>query len=317
MRAYIIRRLLLVVPTLLLVTVIIFFTIRLIPGDVISLIASETQWITGKGAEALRHELGLDVPAYVQYGRWLGGIILHGDLGNSLWTRGPVINEILPRLPVSFELGLLALIIAQVIALPVGILSAVRQDTVGDYLGRSLAIAMIALPSFWLGTMVMVFPSIWWNWTPSMEYIPFIKDPIGNLGMFILPAVLLGMVLSGTTMRMTRTMLLEVLRQDYVRTAWAKGLKERVVIFRHALRNALIPVITIIGLNLPVLIGGSIILEQIFVLPGMGRLLIRVLNNRDYPVLSGINLIMATTVLLINLVVDLTYAYLDPRVKYE
>jgi len=150
-----------------------------------------------------------------------------------------------------------------------------------------------------------------------MEYIPFIKDPIGNLGMFILPAVILGMVMSGTTMRMTRTMMLEVLRQDYIRTAWSKGLKERVVIFRHALRNALIPVITIIGLNLPVLIGGSIILEEIFVLPGMGRLLIRVINNRDYTVLSGINLIMATTVLLINLVVDLTYAYLDPRVQYK
>ena len=316
MRAYIFRRLLLVIPTLLLVTVIIFFTIRLIPGDVISLMASEVQWLTGKGEEALRQELGLDVSIHVQYVRWIGSI-LRGDLGNSLWTRGPVINEILPRLPVSFELGLLAMIVSQLIAIPIGILSAVRQDTLGDYSGRSLAIAMIALPSFWLGTMVMVFPSIWWNWTPPMEYIPFIKDPIGNLGMFILPAVILGMVMSGTTMRMTRTMMLEVLRQDYIRTAWSKGLKERVVVIRHALKNALIPVVTVVGLQLPILIAGSVIMEKIFNLPGIGALLVQVITKRDYAVLSGLNLIIAFIVLLINLCVDLTYAYLDPRVHYK
>jgi peptide/nickel transport system permease protein len=168
-----------------------------------------------------------------------------------------------------------------------------------------------------LGTMVMVFPSIWWNWSPSMKYIPFIEDPLGNLGMFIIPAIILGMVLSGVTMRMTRTMMLEVLRQDYIRTAWSKGLRERMVIIRHALKNALIPVVTVIGLQLPILIGGSVILENIFNLPGIGRLMVEVINNRDYTVLSGINLITATIVLLINIGVDLTYAYLDPRVHYK
>lgn len=316
MRAYIIRRLLLVLPTLWLVTVIVFFSVRFIPGDVAEMIVAEQQSITGVNLEAIRHELGLDVPVHIQYGRWTWGL-LHGDLGNSLWSCSPVTEQIIPRLPVSFELGLMALIVAQLIALPVGIYSAVRQDTGGDYLGRSLAIACIALPSFWLGTLIMVYPSIWWNWSPSMVYIPFVKDPLENLGMFIIPAVILGMVLSGTTMRMTRTMMLEVLRQDYIRTAWSKGLKERVVVMRHALKNALIPVVTIVGLQLPFLIGGSIILEDIFNLPGMGRLLIFSLNKRDYPVLSGINLITASFVLLINLGVDLVYAYLDPRVHYK
>jgi len=316
MRVYIIKRLLLVIPTLLLVTVIVFFSIRFIPGDVIDVMVVQQEFLTGRDIDAIRHELGLDVPAYVQYGRWMSGVV-HGDLRNSLWTRRPVIWEIMPRLPVSFELGLLALVVSQLIALPVGIFSAIRQDSVGDYVGRSVAIACIALPSFWLGTMVMILPAIWWNWAPSMEYIPFIENPIGNLGMFIIPAVLLGMVLSGVTMRMTRTMMLEVLRQDYIRTAWAKGLRERVVIIRHALGNAIIPVVTIVGVQLPILISGSIILEDIFNLPGIGRLLVFTLNRRDYTILSGINLIMASFVLLINLVVDITYAYLDPRVHYE
>jgi len=316
MRAYIIRRLLLVIPTLLLVTLIVFFSIRLIPGDAVDLIVEEQTYITEMTVQAIRHELGLDVPIHIQYGRWIAGVV-RGDFGNSLWSGRPVINELLPRFPVSFELGLLALIVAQLIALPVGIYSAVRQDTVGDYVGRSFAIACIAFPSFWLGTMVMVFPAIWWGWSPPMEYIPFFKDPLGNLGMFIVPATIMGMVMSGTTMRMTRTMMLEVLRQDYIRTAWSKGLKERVVVIRHALRNALIPVVTIIGMQLPILIGVAIITEQIFNIPGIGRLLVDIIHRRDYTVLSGINTIMATIVLLINLGVDLTYAYLDPRVHYK
>jgi len=317
MHTYIIRRLLLIIPTLLLVTVIIFFIIRLIPGDVVDLLAGEIMWLKGTSLEAFRHELGLDAPAHVQYARWLGNVVLHGDLGNSLWTRLPVVGTILPRIPVSFELGLLAIFFSQLIALPIGILSAIRQDTAGDYIGRSLAIACIALPSFWLGTLVMVFPSIWWGWSPPIDYVSFFENPIRNLQMFIIPSLILGMVLSGVTMRMTRTMMLEVLRQDYIRTAWAKGLKERVVILRHALKNALIPVVTAVGLQLPILIGGSVILESIFVLPGVGMLLIQTIESRDYTVLSGINLMMATAILIINLGVDITYAYLDPRVKYK
>jgi len=330
MRAYIIRRLLLIIPTLLLVTVIIFFLARMIPGNVIDIMLAEQpikeyktdekggRFGVGEYTRAdIEHALGLDVPIHVQYGRWLSNIILHGDLGTSLYKKTPVLREIINRLPVSFELGLIAIFTALLIALPVGVYSAIRQDTVGDYLGRSLAIACIALPSFWLGTLVMVVPAIWWRWSPSMEYVSLVEDPLANLGMLIIPGIILGMVMSGTCMRMTRTMMLEVLRQDYIRTAWSKGLREKVVVMRHALKNALIPVVTIIGLQLPVLIGGSVILEQIFNLPGIGRLLVDVINNRDYTMLSGINLFIAFLVLLINLGVDVVYAYLDPRIRYR
>jgi len=320
MHAYIIRRLLLIIPTLFLVTVMVFLTIRFIPGDVIDLMvaqmATETALGTELTAESLRHSLGLDVPIYIQYGRWLLHVV-QGDLGRSLWTDLSVTGEIMSKLPVSLELGILAIITALLLAIPIGVYSAVRQDTWGDYGGRTIAILAISLPSFWLGTIVIVYPSIWWNWSPAMEYIPLTSDPMGNFIQFIIPAIILGMVMSGTTMRMTRTMMLEVLRQDYIRTAWSKGLAERTVVLRHALKNALIPVVTIIGMLSPVLIGGSVILEQIFALPGIGRYLIEAINRRDYTVISGINLTMASFVLTINLVVDLAYAYLDPRVQYK
>jgi len=218
---------------------------------------------------------------------------------------------------VTLELGLLGIIIAQLIALPIGIYSALRQDTWGDYITRSFAIGCISIPNFWVGTLIIVFPAIWWNYMPSIELIHFTEDPIGNLRMFIVPAIVLGMVMAGGTMRMTRTMMLEVLRQDYIRTAWAKGLRERVVVIRHALKNALIPVVTIIGLQVPTVIGGTVIIEQIFCLPGMGRLLIDALANRDEPLVTGLTLIFAFIVMLVNLMVDLTYAYLDPRVHYK
>ncbi len=326
MRAYIIRRLLLMIPTLLIVTIIVFFIIRLIPGNVVEIMATEYEFTLQLDVDAIKHALGLDMPLHIQYGRWLGFLptpdvgfsgILQGNLGTSLWTSRPVTEEVFTRIPVSFQLGLMALVIGQLIALPVGIYSAVRQDTVGDYIGRSFAIFCIAVPSFWLGTMAVVFPAKYWGWAPPIEYVSFFKDPLDNLRQFIVPSVILGMVLSGTTMRMTRTMMLEVLRQDYIRTAWAKGLRERIVVFRHALKNAFIPVVTIVGMQLPLLIGGSAILESIFALPGVGSLLIKVINNRDYPIISGINIVMATVVLLMNLAVDIAYAYLDPRVHYR
>jgi peptide/nickel transport system permease protein len=319
--AYIIRRLLLMIPTLLLVTIIVFLASRLIPGDVIDQMVVQmgdvrvTKRTVDEIKESIRHELGLDLPMYVQYGRWLGGV-LRGDLGNSLWNGVPTGKTLLEKFPVTFELGLLAAVIALIIALPIGIYSAIRQDTVGDYVARSFAIACIALPSFWLGTMVMIYPSRFLAWSPPIGYVSFFKDPIKNLSVMLIPAIILGMVLSGNTMRMTRTMMLEVLRQDYIRTAWSKGLRERAVILRHALKNAFIPVVTIIGLQIPVLIGGSVVIEQIFVMPGVGRFLLETLNHRDYPALSAINLLMASTVLIINLLVDLSYAYLDPRVRY-
>ena len=217
----------------------------------------------------------------------------------------------------TFELGLLAIIIGLSISLPIGIYSAIRQNTVGDYAGRGVAVTFISVPTFWTATMVMIYPALWWGWSPSVRLIRFAQDPLGNLGMFLVPAAILGMVLSGTTMRMTRTMALEVLRQDYVRTAWSKGLEEKVVVMRHVLKNALIPVVTIVGFQLPILIGGSVILEQIFVLPGIGTLLLDAIQKRDYPIVSGINLIIATAVVLINLLIDLSYAFLDPRVRYR
>ena len=244
--------------------------------------------------------------------------LLQGTLGESLLGDPVSIEErILGRLPVTFELGVMAILIGLLIALPVGIYSAIRQDTATDYVGRSAAIIGLATPNFWLATMVMIFPAIWWGWSPSVELIPFTEDPLGNLGMFIIPAVILGTASAAATMRMTRTMMLEVLRQDYIRTAWAKGLNERVVIMRHALKNALIPVVTLIGLQLPILVGGAVIMENIFNLPGLGRLMVNALDQRDYPMVSGINLVFATMVVGVNLMIDLIYPFLDPRVRYS
>ena len=259
----------------------------------------------------------MDVPVYVQYARWIGGILLHGSLGESLMGRGAVAEKIVDRLPVTIELGLLAIVIGLVIALPVGIYSAIRQDTAADYAGRSIAVIGLATPNFWLALMVMIYPAIWWGWAPPLELIPFTEDPLGNLGVFIIPSLILGTASAAATMRMTRTMMLEVLRQDYIRTAWAKGLKERVVIMRHAVKNALIPVVTLIGLQLPILVGGAVIMENIFNLPGLGRLMVLALEERDYPVVSGVNLFFGTMVVAINLLIDLIYPLLDPRVRYS
>ena len=319
MRAYIIRRFLLIIPTLFILSILVFLSVRFIPGDVIDTMVAETGVFgTENDREALEHMLGLDVPIYVQYGRWIGGIFLHGTLGKSLWGGFYSIEErILRRLPVTIELGVLAILIGLLIALPVGIYSAIRQDTAADYVGRTIAVIGLATPNFWLGIMVMIYPVIWWGWSPSMELIPFTEDPLGNLGMFIIPSLILGTAVSATTMRMTRTMMLEVLRQDYIRTAWSKGLKERVVVMRHAVKNALIPVVTLIGMQLPILVGGSVIMENIFNLPGVGRLMVNALQDRDYPMVSGINLFFGTVVMGFNLMIDLIYPYLDPRVRYR
>jgi peptide/nickel transport system permease protein len=211
----------------------------------------------------------------------------------------------------------MAIVIGLLIALPVGIYSAIRQDTAADYLGRTVAIIGMATPNFWLAIMVMIYPAIWWGWAPPMRWVPFTEDLLGNLGILIIPSLILGTASSAATMRMMRTMMLEVLRQDYIRTAWSKGLRERVVVIRHTIKNALIPVVTLIGLQLPILVGGSVIIENIFNLPGLGRLMLTALTDRDYPVISGINMFFATVVVGINLLIDLLYAYLDPRVRYE
>jgi peptide/nickel transport system permease protein len=317
-RAYAIRRLLALVPTLLFASLIVFLTVRLIPGDVIDLMLSQNDISADKlSRPRLEAALGLDVPMPLQYLRWIGAIVLHGSLGRSLWQNTPVTSLLAERMPVTFELGLLALLVAVTVALPVGIWAAIRQDTLGDYIGRSFSILMLAVPGFWLGTLVIVFPSIWWGWSPSIQYVPFWTNPLSNLAQMIIPATILGFALSAITMRLTRTMMLEVLRQDYIRTAWAKGLDERRVVIRHALRNALIPVVTLIGLQAPVLIGGAVIMEQIFVIPGMGLLLLDAVSQRDYPIVTGVFLIVGVAVQLINLVVDLSYGFLDPRVRFR
>ena len=319
MRAYIIRRLLLMIPTLFIVTIVTFLSVRFIPGDAIDAMAVELEalgFIVDR--EALERELGLDVPVHVQYGRWMGGILLHGTLGDSLWGDDVSIEEkIVARLPVTLELGVLAILIGLVIAVPVGIYSAIRRNSAADYVGRAAAVIGLATPNFWLALMVIIFPALWWGWSPPLRLVSFTEDPLGNLGVFIIPSLILGTALSAGTMRLTRTTMLEVLRQDYIRTAWSKGLKERVVILRHAIKNALIPVVTLIGLQLPILVGGSVIMENIFNLPGLGRLMVLALEGRDYPVVSGVNLFFATAVVGFNLMIDLIYPYLDPRVRYE
>ena len=332
MRAYIIRRLLLIIPTLFILTILVFLSARFIPGDTIDAMLGRLSYqAVFLDREALVHMLGLDVPVHVQYGRWIGVLptpdwitgeshfkgLLQGTLGESLMGSWTVEEKIIGRLPVTIELGVMAIVIGLVIALPVGIYSAIRQDTAADYAGRSIAIIGLATPNFWLALMVMIYPAIWWDRAPPLVYIPFTEDPLGSLKGLFIPSLILGTAASATTMRMTRTMMLEVLRQDYIRTAWSKGLRERVVVIRHTIKNALIPVVTLIGLQLPILAGGSVIIENIFNLPGLGGLMLTALNDRDYPVVSGINLFFAAGVMAINLLIDLIYPYLDPRVRYE
>jgi len=318
MTNYLIRRLLLVIPTLFFASLITFFTIRLIPGDVIDQMLKERE-STNPGVDRamIERSLGLDEPIHVQYARWVGGILWRGDLGKSLWSGTPVTEAILTRLPVTFELGLISLLIGLAISLPIGIFSAVRQDSVGDYLARGFAILCIALPGFWLGTMLIVFPAKWWGWSPPLTLIRFTQSPLQNLMQFLPPAIVLGSGLAGVSMRMTRSMMLEVLRQDYIRTAWAKGMREVTIIARHALRNAFIPIITIIGLQLPILVGGTVIIEQIFSLPGIGRLTLDAITTRDYTIVAGVMLFISSFILVTNILVDITYGLLDPRVQIK
>lgn len=315
MGRYILRRLFLVVPTIIGVTILVFLMIRLMPGDLVQQISGESAVLTEQQRHEVREELGLNRPVYQQYFVWMGRV-LRGDLGTSFQTKVPVTTELKNRLPVTVELGLLALLISLCVALPIGVVAAIRQDTLLDYVARSGAIAFLSIPSFWMGTLVMVLPSKWWGWAPPLTYKDLWVDPRDNLYMLILPAAILGMLLSGTVMRMTRAQMLEVLRQDYVRTAWSKGLRERTVVTRHAIKNAFIPVVTIVGLQIPILVGGTVILESIFGIPGIGRYLLFSIGSLDYPVVQAEILIIAVAVVVTNLAVDVTYAYLDPRIRY-
>ena len=315
---YIIRRVLLLIPTFLILTILVFMFVRLMPGNVISLMVMSAphEGTSQLDVRAVQHMLGLDQPALTQYWNFLSGL-LRGDMGKSLWTTQNVTTEVLARLPITFELGLFAFIIAQLVAFPVGILSAIRQDSIGDYIARSITILFVAAPVFWLGTMVMVFPSIWWHWSPQITYISPGENLGANIEQFLVPATILGIGMAALEMRMLRTTMLDILRQDFVRTAWSKGLGERVVITRHVLRNASLPVVTIISGQIPVLISGEVILEQIFNLPGMGRLFVDSITSRDYPYVTGMNALFCVVGLVLILLCDLSYAWLDPRIRYH
>jgi peptide/nickel transport system permease protein len=313
LRRYLAKRLLVAIPSLLIASLIVFTLPRLIPGDVVAMMLEEKAY--AKDLEELRAKLGLNRPIYVQYFEWLGRAV-RGDLGESLWTRQPVIAEIGLRLPITLELALLSLLIALLISIPIGVISAARQDTVKDYAARSAAILGLSVPNFWMATLVIVLPAIWWGWRPLTGYVEIGKDPAAHLAQMLLPAAILGITFAAALMRLTRGMLLEVLRQDYVRTAWSKGLRERVIILKHGLRNAIIPVITYLGTQLPQVIGGTVVIETIFGLPGMSRFLFDAINQRDYPVIQGINLVVVSFIVVINLAVDALYAVLDPRIRY-
>ncbi len=314
MGQYLAKRVLFAVGVLFVISIVVFTAVRMIPGDVCRIVLN-TPDVTEAQCEAIRDELGLDEPLVTQYLSYMGGL-LTGDWGTTLISKRSVWDEIKTRIPVTLELTLLATTFAFIIALPIGIISAVRQDSVIDYVLRVLSIGWLSIPSFWLGTMLIVFPAQWWGYTPPVGYVDLWEDPLKNLEQLYLPAISLGLALSASLARVTRSAMLEVLRQDYIRTSRAKGLGERLVILRHALRNAMIPVITLFGLQIGVLLGGTVVLESIFSLPGLGLLTFNAVTVKDYPQVQGLVLFFATVLVTVNLLVDLSYAWFDPRIRY-
>jgi peptide/nickel transport system permease protein len=314
MLRYIVRRLIGMVPTFLVLLFVVVGMIRLIPGNAVDLMLQGQFGARDVTRLAVEHRLGIDKPLAVQYVSYTAGL-LHGDLGRSLWTQKPVGSMIADHVWPTVEMVTLAVLVSLLISLPVGIISAVRQDTVLDYSLRSFVILGLSLPSFALATMVLIFPALWFHWTPPLDYKPITSDLLSNLGQMALPSLILGVGLSATIVRLTRAMMLEVLRQDYIRTAWSKGLRERSVILEHALKNALIPVVTLFGIQMAFLLSGSVIMESIFAVPGIGRLLVDAISQRDYPIIQGVTVMVGIGVMLINLAVDVSYGYLDPRVR--
>ncbi|MBI4308529.1 MAG: ABC transporter permease [Chloroflexi bacterium] len=319
MRAYIARRLLLFIPTLLGVSTLIFFLIRVVPGDVAALIVAGPGGEVGQAEQAtlqaVREKLGLDRALYVQYLDWLWGVV-RLDLGKSFTAEQSIISIIGERLPVTVELAVLASVFTLTIAVPAGVLAAVYRSTWIDYVVRTWSIAGVAMPTFWIGLLIIVALLWLFKWFPPLGFARLDKDPLTNLQQIVWPALALGYYHVAVVARMTRGSMLEVIRQDYVRTARAKGLTDFLVIARHAVRNALLPVVTIMGLQLGVMMGGAVIMETIFLLPGLGRTLILSITFRDYPLLQGIVVFLSVSYLTINLLVDLLYAWLDPRIRY-
>jgi peptide/nickel transport system permease protein len=315
MGQYILKRLIQLLPVLFLVSVIVFSLVHLIPGDVVDVLMGEGHDDPLVEA-ALRKELGLDKPIVVQYVYWLGNV-LQGDLGKSVITHKPVTQMIATRFPATLLLALAAGVVAVLISIPAGIIAAYRQNTVSDFVAMGISLGGISIPNFWLGIMLILFFAQFLGWLPSMGYIPVFKNPLDALAHLIMPAITLGTAMAASLTRFTRSEMLEELRQDYVRTARAKGLKERVVLLRHVLKNSLIPTITIIGMQIAGLLDGAVITETVFAWPGIGRLAVRAVLERDYPLVQGIVLFAAVIFVVVNLLVDLTYRLLDPRVRLE
>ena len=316
MYKYVIRRVLMAVPVLLMSSLIVFGLMRIMPGDALTALMAESGNVGEKELKKLRKDLGLDKPYHEQYLIWLWQMVTLSP-GDSIFTNEPIPVALKKAVPVTLELATLAMILGLAISIPVGVLSATRQDTAPDYAGRVVAVSGLSLPDFWLGTLVITFAAIWFQWIPPIGYVSFWEQPWRNLQQFLLPAAVLGFRLSAATMRMTRSTVLEVLREDYVRTAWAKGLAGRIVVYKHALKNALIPVITLVGGQFGTLLAGTVIVETIFALPGMGRLTVEAILFRDYPVVQTNVMLVAATLVTLNLLVDLTYAWLDPRIRYQ
>jgi peptide/nickel transport system permease protein len=317
-REYALRRTFLFIPTLFLATIFVFALFWVVPGDAALTILSgdEGAAVTKSDVAKLRHELGLDRPLYVQYGDWLWDV-LRGDLGKSLWYKIPVIDELKDKFLVSMELAVMAILMAFVVAVPLGVISAVKQDTGVDYMARIFALIGIALPTFWLGILIVYGLAYFFDWLPPLGYAALWDDPFKNLSQMVFPALALAFHDLAFTARVTRSAMLEVLREDYMRTARAKGLNEWVVIGRHALKNALLPIITVSGYQFGRLLGGVIIIETIFVVPGMGRFLIDSITHRDFVVIQAVILLVAALVLTLNLIIDLAYGVLDPRIRYQ
>jgi peptide/nickel transport system permease protein len=318
MNTYIAKRLLLVVPTLIGAAALVFLIMRVVPGDVALLIlgGDDGGQIDPAQLAAMRRQLGLDQPLWVQFGAWLWGIARF-DFGKSLWTGQPVIEELLIRLPLSLELALAATVVSVLIAIPLGMISAIRQDTWLDYVVRIISIGGLAIPGFWVGILCILLLVIFFSWGPPLEFTPPWVDPWANFQMMVWPIVTVGYRQAAVTTRMTRSTLLEVLREDYIRTAWAKGLRERVVVIRHALKNSMLPVITLIGTEFAFLIGGLVVTETVFTLNGVGRFVVDAVAHRDYPAVQALIFLTAFSFVLVNLLVDLTYAWFDPRIRYR
>jgi len=314
MLKYLLKRILYIIPVMIMVSIIAFSLLHMIPGDPIMIMLGVRA--QPETVEALREQLYLDEPIIVQYFLWLKGV-LQGDLGESIRNKIPVLELVVQRLPVTLSLAIISLSISVVVSIGMGILAAVKRNTPWDFGAMTFAVLGVSIPQFWMGIMVILLFSLVLGWLPSVGYVSFIKEPIESIRHLILPSMALGFSLAGYITRMTRSQMLEVLGEDYIRTARAKGLREAVITYKHALKNAMIPIVTVIGLNFAYLLGGTVLIEHIFALPGIGRLVLQSIYNRDYPVVQGVILIVAVVFIIINLIVDLIYRFLNPKIRYK